>query len=376
MHYFIKANQDTYISSGSDIITGDSFTKQNFGQDQILELKKVFYNEGFLYPTRLLIQFDLTKLSSSLVNNEITNPEYYLRLYESEGNKNLSATYNLAAYPVSQSWDEGVGKFGDSPRTTDGSSWKYSFNRRGDTFISWSNSDGSEALGSSYVTEYFATQSFSYESPDVNMNVTPIVNFWLGKASTGIGNNGLMLRFSGSHETVTGSEETKYGEMKFFSAQTNTIFSPKLEVRWDDHKPCTGSNTGSLQALDMSGESDNLLYMKGLRQEYKPTETVKFRVGSRKRYIQKSFTTSVQTVTGSYIAEGSGSYSIVDIASGETIIPFSAYTSMSCDSVSNYFIQRLDEFETNRVFKILYRLKYNDTQEQIFDDDFEFIVKD
>ena len=106
------------------------------------------------------------------------------------------------------------------------------------------------------------------------------------------------------------------------------------------------------------------------------TETVKFRIGTRKRYIQKSFTTSFQTATGSYVAEGSGSYSIIDIATGETIVPFSAYTSMSCDSVSNYFIQRLDEFETNRVYKIIYKLKYNDDQEQIFDDHFEFIVKD
>ena len=32
MHYFIKANQDSYISSGSDFITGESFTKQNLNK--------------------------------------------------------------------------------------------------------------------------------------------------------------------------------------------------------------------------------------------------------------------------------------------------------------------------------------------------------
>ena len=374
MHYFIKANQDSFISSGSDVITGDSFTKQNFGQDQILELKRVYFNEQFLYPTRVLVQFDISELSSSLVKKEITDPEYYLRLYEAEGNRNLSSTYNLAAYPISQSWDEGIGKFGDSPRTTDGCSWEYSFNRRGDTFISWSNADGSPALGASFVSEYYATQSFSYKTPDVEMNITPIVNFWLSQPA--IGNNGLLLKFSGSQETETTGSNRKYADLKFFSSQTNTIFSPKLEVRWDDHKPCTGSNTGSLQPLDMSGESDNFVYMRGLKQSYKPTETVKFRIGTRKRYIQKTFTNSYQLATGSYVAEGSGSYSIIDIASGETLVPFSSFTSMSCDSVSNYFIQRLDEFETNRVYKIIYKLKYNDGQEQIFDDDFEFIVKD
>jgi len=45
------------------------------------------------------------------------------------------------------------------------------------------------------------------------------------------------------------------------------------------------------------------------------------------------------------------------------------------DSNSNYFIQYLDGFYPDRVYKILLKLKYDDGQEQIFDDDFEFIVK-
>ena len=162
--------------------------------------------------------------------------------------------------------------------------------------------------------------------------------------------------------------------MKFFSRQSNTIFSPKLEVRWDDHKPCSGSNTGSMTAITASGQADNYLYMMDFKDRYKENEKVKFRVGARKRYIQKSFSTSLHNVSSSYIAEDSGSYSILDVATGETIVPFSAYTSMSCDSKSNYFIQWLDGFPPDRVYKILYKLKYDDGQEQIYDNDFEFIV--
>ena len=125
----------------------------------------------------------------------------------------------------------------------------------------------------------------------------------------------------------------------------------------------------------MSGLSDNFLYMKGLRESYKVGERVKFRVGARKRYIQKTFTTSFQTATGSFISEGSGSYAIKDVATDEFIVPFSGFTSMSCDSNSNYFIQYLDGFYPDRVYKIQLKLKYNDGQEQVFDDDFEFIVK-
>ncbi len=44
MHHFIFPTQDTWISSGSSTITGESFKDQNFGRDQILEVKKEFYN--------------------------------------------------------------------------------------------------------------------------------------------------------------------------------------------------------------------------------------------------------------------------------------------------------------------------------------------
>ena len=91
--------------------------------------------------------------------------------------------------------------------------------------------------------------------------------------------------------------------------------------------------------------------------------------------IQKTFTNSVQTASGSYIPDSSGSYAIKDVATDEFIVPFSQFTSMSCDSNSNYFIQYLDGFYPDRVYKIQLKLKYNDEQEQIFDNDFEFIVK-
>ena len=44
MHHFIFPTQDTWISSGSNTITGESFRDQNFGRDQILEVRKEFLN--------------------------------------------------------------------------------------------------------------------------------------------------------------------------------------------------------------------------------------------------------------------------------------------------------------------------------------------
>ena len=51
------------------------------------------------------------------------------------------------------------------------------------------------------------------------------------------------------------------------------------------------------------------------------------------------------------------------------------YTKLSCDVTSNYFTQWLNGFETDRIYKILIKIKYDDGQEKIFDNDFEFKIK-
>jgi len=379
MHHFIFPNQDTWVSSGSSTITGESFRDQNFGRDQILEVKKEFFNNSFDHQTRALVQFsgnEFTELSKSMVNGTIPPPlpangtpalggssKIYLRLFEAEGNAEMTEEYKLAIQPISQSWTEGTGKFGDRPKNTNGCSWENRSNPIGGNALTWSNA------GVSVLNISQSEQSFSNQSPDVNVDITNMFRMWYNGQYS---NYGMLINFSGSQET----DSTTFGHLKFFSRNTHTIFSPKLEVRWDDRSFITGS----LTELTMSGLTDNFLYMKGLRESYKVGERVKFRVGARKRYIQKTFSNSVQTVTNSFITNGSGSYAIKDVATDEFIVPFedstgTSYTKLSCDSDSNYFIQYLDGFYPDRVYKILLKLKYDDGQEQVFDDDFEFIVK-
>ena len=375
MHHFIFPSQDTWVSSGSSTIDGESFKDQNFGRDQILEVKKEFYNNSFNYPTRALVNFngtEFTELSKSLADGTISalraaggtsGTKVYLRLYEAEGNSEMTEEYTLAIQPISQSWTEGTGKFGDKPKNTNGCSWENRSNPIGGTAVTWANA------GVTVLNVSQSTQTFSNQSPDVNVDVTNMFRMWYNGQEE---NYGMLINFSGSQET----DSSTFGHLKFFSRNTHTIYSPKLEVRWDD----SSFSTGSLNELTMSGLADNFLYMKGLREEYKVGERVKFRIGARKRYIQKSFSTSVQTTTNSFITNTSGSYAIKDVATDEFIVPFednqdTSYTKLSCDENSNYFIQYLDGFYPDRVYKILLKLKYDDGQEQVFDDDFEFVVK-
>ena len=372
MHHFIFPTQDTWISSGSSKIDGTSFRDQNFGLDPILEVKKEFFNSTFDHPTRALVQFtgtDFTELKNFVSDGTIpSSAKYYLRLYEAAGNAEIQGDYTLAIQPISQSWTEGTGKFGDRPKNTNGCSWINRSNPTGGSEVPWANAGVSVYRVPSSVTALSSsTQTFSSESPDVEADVTDMVNMWINGEEE---NYGMLIRFAGSQETDT----TTFGHLKFFSSNTHTIFSPRLEVRWDDSS-FDSDATASLNALDTTGTVDNFLYMRGLKESYKVGERVKFRVGARKRYIQKTFSTSVQTISSSWFPSESGSFAIKDIATDEFIVPFSSYTSMSLDSEGMFFNQWLDGFYPNRVYKIQLKLKYNDEQEQIFDDDFEFVVK-
>ena len=416
MHHFILPTKDTWISSGSSTVTGDSLLDANFGKDDVLQVNKIFQKNSFKYQTRAMVDFsgtDFTSVSKSISDGDIpSNAEFYLRLFETEGTSESSEDYVLGAFPLYNSWNEGNRKSSENPKSTLGISWKNRDDRIGAPAISWSyrqaaidegipaDTDGdglefdeyhvefgsaTQAFGSVSGSDllgggdggggvwynkkgYFASQSFSSQASDVEMNVTDMVNKWLDST---ISNYGLILKFSGSQE----DNESTFGHLKFFSKNSNTIFQPKLEVRWDNHIACSGSNTGSLNELTMSGLADNYLYMKGLRESYKDTEKVKFRVGARKRYIQKSYATSVQSITDSYITEKSGSYAIKDVATDEFIVPFSDYTYLSCDESGPYFTQWLNGFYPDREYKILLKLKYNDGQQQVFDENFKFSVE-
>ena len=270
MHRYFFTTKDTFINSGSDSITGEDFKDKNTGQDEILELKKVFFDRTFSYQTRVLVQFDTNEIESYISSSVLPNDyQLNLRLYETEGTSGLSEEYTIAAYPLSQEWNEGVGKESDVPKTVDGCSWLYRKNQNGSE-ISWTDPGGT------YIAGDEVSQSFSSESPDLNMDITTLANKWFGGVNT---NYGMLVRLSGSRETSSGSFE----DIKFFSRQTNTIYSPKIELKWDDHLPATGSNTGSLTTLDVSGNSENYLYPIHLREAYKENETIKFRFGARKR---------------------------------------------------------------------------------------------
>ena len=162
MHRSFFATKDATLNSGSNLIDGSTFQDKNTGKDEVLELKKVFFNRKFNSQTRVLVQFDTNEIENYISSSVLpTTQDYktYLRLWETEGVSGLSETYDISAYTLAESWDEGVGKEADDPKTTDGCSWLYRQNRDGATEISWLS--GSQT----YYTDDEVTQSFSLSSP-------------------------------------------------------------------------------------------------------------------------------------------------------------------------------------------------------------------
>ena len=377
MHYFTFAEKDTtlYEKSGS----------LNSGLDEILEVRKDISPSGeVITVSRIMIKFDLDPISKLKNQNVIKdNAQYFLNLFDARPTA-LATSQSLYAYPVSQSWTMGDGRSYDDPVTTEGCSWNF---RHGETDGKlWSEETAS---GGSWFTNndgaYEMSHSFGVKSSDMRMDVTGVVNAWLDGT---IPNEGFIVKRSGSFYNPTttsgsfgnndsGSDEgnsTRFGNFSFFSSDTHTKYPPTLEAVWDDSK----WTTGSLSPLTKGNIEDMVIYMKGLRPEYKEKSIAKFRVVGRERFPETTFSTTSDNLSVKYLPSGSSFYSILDAETDDVVVPFGSGSKLSCDSDGNYFLLRMDGYQPERYYKIEYRIQSGSTTDeetdQYFDEGFTFKV--
>ena len=352
MYHFVTASKDATIYLQQP--------KQNTGFDEILEVSKVYYG-NLKDVSRSLIQFNTTELSSSIASGDVTMSSAELIIHECESLE-IPTNYSIYAYAVSQSWDMGIGTRFDEI-STEGVTW----NKR-NTNSSWLpgsaslDSSGSyNGKGGMWYTGSYATQSFNYESSDINMNViTPLTN-WI---SGSLPNNGFILKHDSSLENNT----TDYGQLKFFSKETNTIYQPKLRIGWDDSSFSTGSLT-ELTADDIH------VTFKRLKSIYKRGSKPTIRVFGREKYPLKTYTNEY-SYTDVYFLPSTTYYQIKDAITHEVVVPFSDYTKVSCDSNGNYFKLNLDSWEINRNYYIEIKTNRDGVIEYFIDKELNFIVEE
>lgn len=356
------------------------FSTQNTGVDQILEIAKstigapsiegdetVYFSDT--YNSRILIQFDLSDISSSIVSGKInSNAQYFLVLKATEA-FNLPISYTLYAYPTSGSWTNGTGYFNNNPIITNGTSWKYQQSKV-DGVLWPTASYASTATGSfgtipgggNWYTSSVCSQGFNHEEPDVRMDVTGIVRKWI---SGSIDNNGFVVKLSDVQE----QNLDILGSIKFFSLESHTIFLPRLEVYWDN---TVLSGTGSFTEVS---SDDFILYAKNMRIEYKEQEKPKIRLGARDRYPTRTYSTSSNYTVSKRLPTGSY-FQIQDVETDEIIIPFNTLgTRVSCDSNGNYIQLDMNSLMCERYYKLIFKSEFDgaDTVRMI-DDNFIFRV--
>ena len=191
-YYFLFPESDTTIYSHPDR------SEMNTGKDEILEIvKERGSSDQYLYPTRILIKFKNEEIQnvirdtigSSTFNNDTSKVNLQLTSVEP---KNLTAILNLTAYAVSQSWDEGTGRYLNLPTSSNGATWKYRDNSI--TRIEWTTSSFASATtgsikSSSILTQgggvwytgsnFYAPQQFlPGDDLDTDFNVTTIIQKW------------------------------------------------------------------------------------------------------------------------------------------------------------------------------------------------------
>tara|TARA_R110000782_G_scaffold2992_3_gene11050 strand:+ start:2213 stop:3211 length:999 start_codon:yes stop_codon:yes gene_type:complete len=319
--YKLFSEKDTFISKHR--------STQNFGRDEILEISnETILNSINADVNRTLIQFETAQIYS-LINFISGSFTTSLRLFLA--NATIPSDYTIFSYPISQSWDMGLGKSADNPTTTGGVTW--------DT-------------APTYTTEYSGSQSFLYsDDKDINIDVTSIIGQW---NSGSIDNNGLILKLSSSIEDSSTPLITK-----FFSMDTHTIYPPHLEFKWDD-----SSYSTTLSEITSSNFSTSIT---NNRSEFLENSTYKFRIKSRDTYPSRAFSTS-SVYTNAKSLPSTSYWALKDAKTEEMVIDFDTnYTKISCDDDSNYFKLYINGLQPERYYQILYKILLSNGEVIIID---------
>ena len=376
-YYFIFPEKDATIYSHPDRI------KMNTGNDEILELvKEKGSSDPKYYPSRILIQFsnDDLKTAIKLGSNIFTSS---LQLFSTE-HKNLASGQRIEVFPLSQSWEEGTGKYSNLPTSSNGCSWIFRDDPISKNF--WTSSNSSFGLGStaSYLEDFIdekgggmwytgsdfkADQIFSNaDILDLDLNVTSIVQKFSSSLLSnqvypnGIPNHGFIIKYPDVIEEQISSSR---GTLSFFSADTHTIYPPKLAIKWND----SIHNSQSLSKLN--GELNVSLYNN--KNEYNQNDVAKIKIHVRDKYPNRSFVTSSNYLNPGYFTTSSY-YSIRDAHTEEIIIPFDDNcTKLSADSQGMYFNLYMNGLQPERYYRILFKHINNDGT-QIYDNNYHFKV--
>lgn len=251
MYLIITSSRDAYITNK---ILSNKFraTDANTGRAGTLDLFKLYSEatiSGETNPielSRALIKFDFDKLiemTGSILDVNHSSFKCSLKMKALRAGQVTPQNFRLSVFPLSQSFDEGIGRDVGSYGDLDACNFITASYSNG-AVIPW-KSTGAAAeglLGSSDidiissgnlndgsgVQDLFQVQVFQDGNEDLNVDVTTVVS---GILAGMIPNHGFRLSFSGTEETDTKTRFVK----RFFSRHSRQIYKqPMIHVSFDD----------------------------------------------------------------------------------------------------------------------------------------------
>lgn len=361
--YKIFAEKDTTLYS--------DYKTMNTGLDPILELTK---NISLVYASqssaaRILIKFADTDIAN-VKNTYIGTGSYsaYLKMYLADAT-GLPTNYTLEARPIYGDWDMGTGQFGDNPITTDGTSWQRRVLANNTDWTTYSFPAGVTGSfttlnpgGGNWYTSSVTTQSYGvYTDKDITLDVSSMVAAYLTGSLT---NNGFLIKTSGSLEF---DPDYTY-KLNFFSRDTNTIYPPVLEFRWDDSRYNVTGSTATL-----ANSQDIRVSIANNKGEFNEDEIYRFRLNVRDQYPTRTFATSSLYTVAKYLPTSSY-YSIKDVKSDTVVVDFDTnYTKISADAQGSYFDVYMNGLEPERYYKLLIKTVISGST-LVFDNEYFFKV--
>jgi hypothetical protein len=354
------------------------YPTMNTGLDAMLEVFNQIGLNGNPNVARYLIQFDSSEIVD-IINNRISGSSYgvFLKNFIAEA-QGINLDTTLEIRPIAQQWNNGTGYYLDSPIVTDGVSWGFSTYSGSSTWSmngtlsgysytgSYDPSYSSQGGGNWFTTSSFlATESFGLrDTKDIQVPVTNTVRAWY---SSSIPNYGFITKLSSSSEFI--NDEDIQPVFKYYSVDTNTIYPPCLEFRWDDYKTVlTGSATSSI--VNTVNLKMSLNENPG---EFFPESINRFYLNVSPLYPTRTFQTS-SIFTDLYYLPSTSYYAIKDLDTNEFVVNFdNTYTQISSDTNGNYFDVYMSGLEPERYYQILIKTIINGST-LIFDDNYYFKV--
>ena len=248
-----------FPTADSTIYSHPNRTELNTGQDEILELVKERSNtDNRLYPSRILMKFDpneihdlvkeaggknlflhefpnfSTKLAN-IINGSGDIEDRLLRTFTASleltlaNAESITSTQVISVHNVSQSWEEGTGRYSNLPTSSDGVSWKFRDDNINET--QWRTSSfnvGSNGANGKYGSTGNVSGSFQI------LGGTPATSSIMFSRNNGDAINFFNLPSSSAHQfTIDGVDfigvasaslfEPSGSKERYFDVDKNTI---------------------------------------------------------------------------------------------------------------------------------------------------------